>query len=207
MKKYLDKLANLPILHRIGIAIILVILVFAGFWQFLYTDLRIKSSELEQEVDGLETKILQERKISRNLEKYQAEAKEQDELLANVLRELPDRKEIEGFLRSISVLAIDTGLEVLEFTPLPEEKVDYLANLPVEIKLEGTFHQLLTFFDEVAHLPRIVNIDKISLNVLKEAGEEIVLQFNCQATTFRYLDESERPVVGEEGEQSKRRRR
>jgi type IV pilus assembly protein PilO len=207
MNKYLDKLANLPVLQRAGIGVLLILLVLGGFWQFLYTDLNIKSSELEQEVEGLETKIIQERKISRNLEKYQAEAKEQDELLANVLRELPDRKEIEGFLRSISVLAIDTGLEVLEFTPLPEAKVDYLANLPVDIKLEGTFHQLLTFFDEVAHLPRIVNIDKVSLNVLKEAGEEIVLQFNCRATTFRYLDESERPVVGEEGEQSKRRRR
>ena len=207
IQKYLNKLAILPLSQRISLGVLINLIILGSFWQFVYTDLNIQSSELEQEVEKLETKILQERKISRNLEKYKVEAKELDELLANVLRELPDKKEIEGFLRSISVLAIDTGLEVLEFTPMMEEKTEYLAKLPVNIKLEGGFHQVLTFFDEVAHLPRIVNIDKVNINVIKDKGEEILLQFTFRATTFRYLEDSERIVLTDEDKDSERRRR
>ena len=75
------------------------------------------------------------------------------------------------------------------------------------MRLEGSFHQLVTFFDEIAHLPRIVNIDAISIQILNETPEEVIVQVTCNATTYRYLDESERPSEESEGSGNRRRRR
>lgn len=203
--EFTNKIAKLPLLHRVALAILGIVLIFGIFWQFIYSDLSIKKTELEEELEQTESKIYSQQKIARDLPKYQAEVKEKDEKLANILRELPDKKEIEGFLRSISLLAIDTGLEVLSFIPQAEQKQQFFAHVPVMMSLEGTFHQLVTFFDEVAHLPRIVNISDIAVQITSTSSEEIVLEVNCKATAFRYLDEGERPV--EEDNKKKKRRK
>lgn len=209
MQEYIRKIASLPLVYRIILSLVLVALVFGGFWQFIYEDVRIKQSSLVEEIETLENKILSQQKIAKNLNKYKVEVKELDLKLAGVLRELPDKKEVEGFLRSISVLAVDTGLEVLEFTPSREKKNEFFAQLPVKMKLEGNFHQLATFFDEVAHLPRIVNINAITINILTENEDEVIIRADCIATTFRYLDPEERDALAAKnnGDNKKKRRR
>ena len=203
----LVKLAGLPLWQRIAV----VCAIFAGvmfvFWNFVYSDINVKRAELAQAVEDAEDKIIQQQKIAKNLPQYKSEVKDMDERLGSVLRELPDKKEIEAFLRSISVLAVDTGLEVLEFTPQGESREQYFASLPVFMRLEGSFHQLVTFFDEIAHLPRIVNIDNMSIQILTETPEEVIVQVTCKATTYRYLDESERPSEEDDKSNNRRRRR
>lgn len=206
--KILRKIAELPLTHRIALAVAMLAAMIFGFWNFIYSDISVERAELAESVEATEDKIIQQQKIAKNLSKYKSEVKDMDERLGSVLRELPDKKEIEAFLRSISVLAVDTGLEVLEFTPQGEKREQYFASLPVFMRLEGSFHQLVTFFDEIAHLPRIVNIDTISVQILNETPEEVIVQVTCNATTYRYLDESERPSEdGEEDGGNRRRRR
>ena len=155
----------------------------------------------------MRSRVIKETKIVASLPKIREEVKNLDAKLTTVLRELPDKKEIEGFLRSISVLAVDTGLEVLSFKPQPEKKEKYFARLPVKIQLEGTFHKLVTFLDEVGHLPRIVNIEDLFVKKGSETDAEVVIKATCQATTFRYLDSKERSVVAAELEAENVRRR
>ena len=90
------------------------------------------------------------------------------------------------------MLAIDIGLEVIKFSPQREAIKDFYASVPVSIELEGTFHQLATFFDEVGRLSRIVNIDSITIDIITETKTEVIIRATCKATTFRYLTEEER---------------
>ena len=120
---------------------------------------------------------------------------------------MPDSKEIPDLLTSISVLAVDTGLEVVKFSPKQEVIKDFYAAVPVFIELEGTFHQLATFFDEVAHLSRVVNISDIKIDIVTESKTEVVIRTTCQATTFRYLSDEERQELEGPKGPTKRRRK
>lgn len=209
IKEYIDKFLHLPLLHRIIASCLFFICCGFSFWQFSYSELVLESSELTAKYEQLSDEILRKQRLVSNLSKYQAQVKTMDEQLSNVLRELPDKKEIDSFLRSISILAVDIGLEVIKFTPLPESRKEYFANIPVNMQLEGSFHQLVTFFDELAHLPRIVNISNINIGLLSIEPEEVIINASCQATTFRYLDEAERPkpILEAAGDAKRRRKR
>lgn len=188
MKKYFQKFTKLPFAYRALASLVLIGLVIGAFYQFIYSDLNTSRNELVQKIQDTEDQIQSQQKTVKNLPKIKKEVDELDQKLALVLRELPDAKEIERFLRSISVLAADTGMEVIEFVPQREIRQGFISRIPVRMKMEGTFHQLATFFDEVGHLPRIVNLGDISINILSETPQEVVVQANCTATTYRYLE-------------------
>ncbi|MCB0352083.1 MAG: type 4a pilus biogenesis protein PilO [Bdellovibrionales bacterium] len=176
------------------VGIIVGVLVFSTyiFWQYFYKKPSEDLQSHREQIETLESKILTEKRLARNLDKVRQQVKELDEKLAFALQELPDKREIDDLLSSISDLASDAGLEVSLFKPLPENKRDFYAEVPVSITVAGTFHQIATFFDEVGQLPRIVNIDEITIREpdVKEAAVRV--RADCTATTFRYLDESER---------------
>lgn len=196
MKKYLDKFYKLPFAYRGVAALVLIGLIMGAFYQFIYSDLNTSRNELLQKIQDTEDQIQSQQKTVRNLPKIKKEVEELDQKLGLVLRELPDAKEIERFLRSISVLAADTGMEVIEFIPQREVRQGFISRIPVSMKMEGTFHQLATFFDEVGHLPRIVNLSDISINIISETPQEVVVQALCTATTYRYLEKRTGAAAG-----------
>jgi type IV pilus assembly protein PilO len=164
----------------------------ALFWQYSYKG---KSAELESlttKVEELNSQIISEQRLARNLPQVRELVKELEVKLKIALTELPDEREIPDLLASISKLAKDAGLEVSLFQPKPENVREFYAEVPVAITVNGTYHQVATFFDEVGRLSRIVNINqiKVSSPVITEA--RISVRTDCTATTFRYLDESER---------------
>ena len=192
MKAVLEKIGLLSKNQKIGIALGSYVVIGLGFWQFFYSSTSLEVSELQEKIEELEVSILERRRVANNLPAFREEVKKLDKKLDKVLLELPDKKEVDGFLKSISVLAYDTGLEVTKFSPSAESPKDFFSELPVQIELQGTFHELATFFDEVAHLPRIVNIDDIKIVILTETPTEVLIKASCRATTFRYLEEYER---------------
>jgi type IV pilus assembly protein PilO len=209
MNELLEKFKALSLPKKIGIAAGSLLLVVILFWQYLYSPISKQKTELSEKVDTLQGQIAQQQRIIRNLPIIQAEVRTLDDKLAQVLKELPDKREIPDLLTSISDLAVEAGLEISKFTPRGESPQDFYSEVPVDIVVEGTFHQLATFFDEVGRLQRIVNINNVSVGVLgqKPGGGKIPIRSNCTATTFRYLDESERSrsQEGEGGDQKKRR--
>ena len=164
-----------------------------------YAPKTLELSEITEKVEDLQVKIANEQRLNRNLKKYKKEVEELNLQLKRALLELPDKREIPDLLSSISGLARDAGLEVRLFRTNPEQLREFYAEVPVEIGLNGTFHQITSFFDEVAHLTRIVNIDQIQLSKPEVNSAEVKISAECVATTFRYLDEDERRAQEEAG--------
>ncbi len=204
MNDFLDKISDYPTMHKAGFCVLSLVFFSYVFWAFLYKEKDKQLVKLQESVQLLEGKILQERRLAQNIQKVREEVKELDIKLKFALQELPDKKELPDLLSSISDLATDAGLEINLFRPRPENLKEFYAEVPVSISVTGGYHQVATFFDEVGQLPRIVNINQIVLREPRLKETSVTLKTDCVATTFRYLEESER--IKKKSNQRSRRR-
>ncbi len=202
VQQFMDR----PLSHKVAAWVLTLAMVGGGCYQYLYAAQATDLADLEEKRASLNTQIMTERRLAKNLTRYQGEVKDLEVKLRYALQELPDKKEISDLLSSISGLARDAGLEVHLFRPIPEVTRDFYSEVPVAVSVEGTFHQVATFFDEVGRLPRIVNINEIAVRNPSVGKDFVRVTADCTATTFRYLDEAER-ARAQEPQSDKRRRR
>jgi len=204
MKEKLDAFLDLPLLHRVGALFGLVSVLVGGFFYFVLSPLQMEVGEMSDRATDLDKEIQALVIKANRLDFFKKEVERLDVELAKALRELPDKKEIDTLLTRISDKAKDSGLDVVLFKPEAEQKKDFYAEVPVSIELRGSFHQLASFFDEVSHLERIVNMTQFRIQQDSKDDSE-TLRTNVIATSFRFLDESERPM--EEVNSKKKRRK
>ena len=206
MNQYFERFIELPTTYKIGLWVGSLLAIVFVFWQYIYSGALEENNKLTTELSELETKIDNEKRLVRDIGKARARLKDLEVKLKFALQELPDKKEIPDLLNNISNLARDAGLDVNLFKPKEENFKEFYAEVPVQVSVQGSYHQVASFFDEVGGLSRIVNISQIAFSepVIKESG--IQLKSDCVATTFRYLDEGERVAVEKIDEKNKRRR-
>ncbi len=147
--------------------------------------------------ETLESGAQAERKLRAEFERKVAQAqhldslrKQKTEVEAQVLqqeRQLPGKADIDALLADISQMGAVRGLQFDLFKPGPLKLGEHYAELPIEIRLSGSYHALAGFVSDIANMSRIVTVDRISLTQLREG----VLAFECVAHTFRYLDAAE----------------
>jgi type IV pilus assembly protein PilO len=207
MNELVERFMEMSKAKRIALWVFAMAFITFVFWQYFYSGKSQEYTQVSESVEKLDARILDERRRAKNLPKLREKVKELDSKLKFALQELPDKKEIPDLLASISGLAKDAGLEVQLFRPQAESKRDFYAEVPVAISVEGTYHQVATFFDEVGHLSRIVNINEISMRDPKLVESKFQVKTDCVATTFRYLDESERAQLEDSTEGGKKRRK
>jgi len=128
--------------------------------------------------------------VAENLPAFEKELENLEAELKVALRQLPDSKEIPGLLTDISSLGKNAGLDIKRFKPNAEIPRGFYAEVPLEIAFSGTFHQVVTFFDLVAKLPRIVNVGELKMEIEDETSEVTRLKVSGKATTFRFLDQN-----------------
>lgn len=184
-----------PLINRIGdltkvqryaifigsIVVIIGLFVWLGVMpkQKKISELSTKSDKLTKQLNEVKTKAKDLDKVKQQLE----EAKIQFEV---VKKTLPEEKDIPSLLENITGSGRDSGLEFALFKPLPERMMDFYAEIPVDIRVEGHYHSLAVFFEKVGKLPRIVNIRDISMKPTK--GSSGKLETACKAVTYRFVD-------------------
>ncbi len=139
------------------------------------------------------------RDIAENRERWERRVEVLNEELAKAIKELPNEREIPELLRRISSIGKKIGLEFLLFQPLPEVPRDFYADVPVKLKIEGSFHEVATFFDRIGKLNRIVNIRDISMASPFERSGKIILTTDGTAVTYRFLSDAERAPPAQRG--------
>lgn len=209
MNPYIEKFMERPKSHKIAFWIASIVFVTFIFWQYFYAGLSERHTKLEEDLVSKQTEKVNEQRLANDLPRVREVVKDLEAKLKEAISQLPDKKEIPDLLQSISDLAVDAGLEISLFKPRPEVFKDFYAEVPVSVSVEGTYHQIATFFDEVGRLQRIVNISEIGMKEPRvEKGSPLVKsKTSCTATTFRYLDESERIKAPEEQAKKGKRRK
>ena len=125
-----------------------------------------------------------------NLDLYKQQLKDIERSFGALLRQLPGKTEVPNLLVDISQTGLSAGLEEKLFQPQPEQKKDFYAELPIKIRLTGSYHQFGQFVSGIAALPRIVTLHDIQItSVNKDAYDQLALELT--AKTYRYLDEDE----------------
>jgi type IV pilus assembly protein PilO len=173
--------------------IVLLFVVMSGLFVYLWP-VRTQLPELEQarndEQDLLKTFDDKQRKAA-NFEAYKSQLKEMERSFGAMLRQLPGRTEVPNLLVDISQTGLAAGLEEELFQPVGEVRKDFYAELPIKIRLTGSYHEFGNFVSGIAALPRIVTLHDIAIAPRgKDAGsDDLVL--DVTAKTYRYLDEAE----------------
>ena len=147
----------------------------------------------------LEAEEIENRKIAENRALWEESVNRLNEELAKAVKELPNSREIPELLRRISSIGKKIGLEFRLFQPMPEIIREFYAEVRVKLKVQGSFHEVATFFDRVGKLNRIVNIRNITLSDPGERSGKIMMTIEGTAVTYRFLTDDERAAVGGRG--------
>jgi type IV pilus assembly protein PilO len=179
----------LPVMAS-AVAVTFLIVAMLG-WYFLVWD--GQRPELERH-EGEELQLRQEFRDKHakavNLEVYKQQLKDIERSFGALLRQLPGKTEVPSLLVDISQTGLAAGLQEKLFQPAPEQKKDFYAELPIKIKLTGSYHQFGEFVSGIAALPRIVTLHDIKITPdNKDAYDQLSLELT--AKTYRYLDEEE----------------
>ena len=177
-------------------ALVCVVVLLAG-WYFFVSNQQDDLGTLVNKENSLKQDFASKQAKSVNLEALQHQLDEMQDMLRQLLRQLPSKTEMPELLIDISQTAQSAGLETDVFQPGPETPKDFYAEKPITLRLTGTYHQFGTFISGVASLPRVVilTLHDVSLTpkAPTKAGTASSGQLVLQGTvkTYRYLDDEE----------------
>ncbi|MGD9302412.1 MAG: type 4a pilus biogenesis protein PilO [Desulfobacterales bacterium] len=200
IEPFLEKVENLSKVQRILISTVCFIVILAVFVYFFYWPKFDKIASLKAKVTELEAKLATAKRNAAGLKKYQAQMKAAEAQFNMAMKKLPEKEEIPSLLTSISDSGQAVGLEFLLFEPKAEKKKEFYAEIPVAMSLQGDYHNLAVFFDQVARLNRIVNIENIQISRGKGKGGKgsstsaSKLKATCTAVTYKFIDEPPKKV-------------
>jgi type IV pilus assembly protein PilO len=167
----------------------MVALVVAGYvvdWQGQVDEL---AAGAEQEAK-LKEEYKEKKQLAVNLDLHRAQLREIDNSFGALLKQLPNKSQMDALLVDINQAGLGRGLQFELFKPAPQETMkDFYAELPVSVRVTGGYHDMGQFASDIAQLSRIVTLNDI---VIGPAGKDgSVLAMDTTAKTFRYLDEEE----------------
>jgi type IV pilus assembly protein PilO len=141
----------------------------------------------EQEEGRLKTQFTEKKAKAINYDLYVQQLAEVEQSFGALVKQLPNRSEIDALLTDINQAGLGRGLQFDLFRPAPQERMaDFYAELPIAIKITGNYHDIGAFASDVAALPRIVTLNDVAI-----ANDKGTLTMDAVAKTFRYLDEEE----------------
>ena len=183
----LREVGNWPMLPKLGaLALLFLVIVALGAvfdWKDQYETLERAQSQETQ----LKSEYSTKKAKAVNYDLYVAQLKEVEQSFGALVKQLPNRSEIDALLTDVNQAGLGRGLVFELFKPAAQEKMaDFYAELPINIRITGNYHDMGAFASDVAQLPRIVTLNDLSISNTKG-----VLALEGIAKTFRYLDDEE----------------
>jgi type IV pilus assembly protein PilO len=171
--------------------------IILGIGYFLLVKAKIEQLEQVQNREAaLRVEFENKQEKAANLEAYEAQLAEMQELLETMFRQLPSRTEMDKLLVDVSQTALGAGIDVQLFQPNAEAHHDFYAERPISIRMLGDYHQFGEFVSGVASLPRVVILTMHDISLRKANNQDIGggdgrLILEGTVKTYRYIDEEE----------------
>lgn len=202
----LKDMANWPASFQLGVLCLITAAVVAlGYgvvWKSQFEELELGHAREEE----LKTQFIEKKQKAVNLVAYKEQLAEIKRTFEVLLKQLPRKSEMEALLTEINQAGVGRGLQFDLFEPKSEIKTTEMAELPIDIKLQGSYHDLAAFASDVSKLSRIVTINNLVLTLSPQApgaaamagSNGSVVQMQAVAKTYRYLDEEEQAAASAE---------
>jgi type IV pilus assembly protein PilO len=181
-----------PLPVKIVVVLITCILVGVGGYYFDIEEQLSRLSAVEKKEVELRRTFETKQAKAANLDAYKKQLAEMKQSFGAMLRQLPNKTEVADLLVDVSQTGLASGLEFELFKPEAEVPREFYAELPIQLKVNGQYHEFGQFISGIAALPRIVTIHDIKIQQRdKKADGNGLLMLEATAKTYRYLDEEE----------------
>jgi type IV pilus assembly protein PilO len=194
-------IGNWPTLVKGVIILLVAVAVLAAGYYFDTQKQLEKLGRVERQEQGLKDEFEKKQAKAANLPAYKAQMQEMEDSFGTMLRQLPSKTEVADLLVDITQTGLASGLEFELFKPEGERPKEFYAELPISVKVLGSYHQLGEFVGGIAALPRIVTLHDIAVQSQQDGG----LSMSAIAKTYRYLDEDELAAGSASKKKSRRR--
>ena len=175
----------------ICVAIVFVFCTALAWYLLVWDDDRPVLQKAKQEELDLRSQFENKQQRAANLAAYKSQLAEMERTFGAMLRQLPGRTEVPNLLVDISQTGLAAGLQEKLFQPSGEQSRGFYAELPIKIRLVGTYHQFGAFVSGIAALPRIVTLDDIQIRPNGTANGFDNLTMDITAKTYRYIDDED----------------
>jgi type IV pilus assembly protein PilO len=176
-----------PIIPKVTILVSWFLIILLVGWWFLWSDQLAELETKTKEEETLKQQFIDKKRQAISLDLYTQQLAEIDRSFGALLKQLPNKSEIEALLIEVNQAGLGRGLQFELFRPGQEILKDFYAELPIAVKINGGYHDFGTFAADIAKLPRIVTLNNISISAGKDGG----LTLDATTKTFRYLDDDE----------------
>lgn len=184
----IKKIGLAPMPVKVGLIVAACVAVAAAGY-FLDTTKQLEDlKKTEKEEVALRQTFSQKQAKAANLDAYKQQLAEMEVSFGALLRQLPNKTEIETLLTDISQTGISAGLDINFFKPEGLSPKEFYAEYPIKLKVTGRFHEFAEFVSGVAALPRIVTLRDFSIKPAEKDGG-VKLEMELTAVTYQYLDE------------------
>jgi type IV pilus assembly protein PilO len=180
------------------LVVVVVAILAGGYWFFIKDKQEALERSVQQEAQ-IKNEFREKQQKAANLEAYETQLAEMEEMLEVMLRQLPSRTEMAELLIDISQTALGAGIDNELFEPRSEITRDFYAEQPISVRMVGNYHQFGEFVSTVASLPRVVilTFQDIALQPVEGPGNR--LRMEGTVTTYRYLDSTETSTAATQG--------
>jgi type IV pilus assembly protein PilO len=184
----------------LGIGLLLA-LVLAGVVQYLwFSGINDELKRKRVELDGLNQEIQKGRAAERKLSQFREEVKRLELELGKLLLILPSQRNTEELIKRVEALTRQGDFSLKKFTPGEFVRKDFYSEWPIDIQLDGTYHNLALFFDRMSRFSRIVNVEELKINGLEnQPGKSIAASFVAKTFIYTADDEGQSKTGGKGG--------
>jgi type IV pilus assembly protein PilO len=183
---------NLPWYGQLLVFLVVGVVFFGIFYFIVYSPTQDEISAIVAQSEKLQEEIRLAEKNESKLKKLEEEKEKNQGILEDLKGILPEKQEVSQILRKIQAIASNSRLKTSTFTFSNETRRDIYLEWPIAISLEGNYHNLGVFFDQVARLKKIFTIDGLHISPLNSLSYDYTIKANFIATTYIY---SEKPAV------------
>ena len=176
-----------PVAPRVLFLVAILAAGLVAAWWFVWNDQLADLEQKQQEEVRLKDDWLNKKRQAVNLDEYKKQLAEIDRQFGALLKQLPNRSEMESLLMDVNQAGRGRGLQFELWKPGSENVREFYAELPISLRVTGTYADLGTFASDVAKLPRIVTLGNLAI----AQNTDGTLKMDAQAMTYRYLDEEE----------------
>jgi type IV pilus assembly protein PilO len=183
-----NSLTKLSLAGQLGVSMFAAALICGLFWYFWYSDALDREKTKKARVEQLSKEIRALEVTAAKLQEFQREVQLLEAKLETLKRILPPEKEMPDLMRRVQYLCAQSNLVIRKFTPGPVATREFYQEVPINIDVEGTYHNLGAFFDRISRLSRLVNMGTIRVTAQQAQTGSSTIAASTVATTYVYVD-------------------
>jgi type IV pilus assembly protein PilO len=192
-------LSKLPWQAQIGAFVVIAIGAAAGYYYEIEMPIVADMATKRTQLVALRRDITKGLTTAKKLPEFRAGVTDLENRLANLRAILPEEKDAADLLRRMQTVAVQSNLDIRSFKPNPTVTKELHAEWPINLELQGSYHNLAQFFDRVGKFTRIVNITGVDIKNRERPDPNMTITAKCTATTFVLLDPEAAKAAGRGG--------